>query len=211
MAVLRLIAVLLFGLLSIQTQSGDQELDLPAWTSAPDEPNLFLVKTETHSTHLDATNSLLPAVKAGVSKWAQRTFGSDCGEVIEMIPLADFRSLIYENQERVHKSRQDYDAETAKRFEAEYDIVYRGYVRVSIDEAFRSQVQQCHKELRLKNRLCATLLGALFILGLAAILWAYLFANRISRGFYISRLRWIAGAMFVALILICYSTSTLLF
>jgi len=205
MAATRLIFVLLYGLLgSLATQTPGQEADLPAWISAPDEPNLFVVETKEFSNHVDVANGLLSATKKGVTKWAQRNFGSDCDQAIESIPIEDFSELI--EKQHIHEAPRIYDEETAK-----FDIYCRGYARVDVSEPFRNRVQQHLKKLRLKNRLCATFIGTLFVLGVAAIGWSYLFANRVSRGFYVSRIRWIAGALFVALALICYGVSQLIF
>jgi len=202
MVVPRLIFVLVCSLLSMQTQ-GD-EPKLPDWISAPDEANVFVVETIEFSNHLDVANGLLVAVKAGVTDWAQRNFGADCDQVIESIPIEDFSELI--EKEHVHESPRVYDEASGK-----FDIYCRGYARVNVNETFRNLVQQRLKKIRLKNRLGVTLVVALFVVGLVAIGWAYMFANRISRGFYISRIRWIAGGLFIALILICYSVSQMLF
>lgn len=210
MLMLRTISILLFSLLVLQTPD-QEETKLPEWTNAPAESSLFVVKTKEFSTHLDVTDGLLPAVKEEVSDWARSTYGAGCDQVVDSMPTEEFRKLIYENQEIVHEFRRVYDKDTAKRLEAEYDIYYRGYVRVSINDAFRAQLKSGFNKLRLTNRLCTTLISALFIFGLMGIAWCYLSANRISRGFYISRLRWITGGMFIALILLCYSVASRLF
>ena len=210
MPMLQSIFILLFSLLALQT-SDQEEKKLPEWTNAPAESSLFVVQTEEFSNHLDVTDGLLPAVKKEVSDWARRTYGAGCDQVVGSMPLEEFRKLIYENQEIVHEFRRVYDKETAKRLEAEYDIYYRGYVRVSINDAFRDQVKQGFDKFRLTNRLCTTLVSALFIFGLMGIAWGYLSANRVSRGFYISRLRWITGGLLIALIFVCYSVASRLF
>ena len=212
MVVSQLIFVLLHCLLAIQTQGEElSENELPEWTRSPAEPHLFVVETKEFSTHFDVTNGLLPAVRAGVKQWAQKTHGTGCDEVIDSIPLEDLSELIYQKQEHVHESRRNYDAETAKRLEAEYDIYFRGYVRVNLNESFRDQFQKRINKHRLKNRLCTTLVAALLGFGLAGLGWCYLFANRVSRGFYISRLRWITGTLLVALVVACYYVSQVIF
>ena len=207
MAMLYSIFILICSLIPLQT-SGDE---LPEWTRAHDDTNFFVVQTEEFSTHLDATNSLLPTVKKGVTDWAQRKFGSDCDQVIDRIPLKNFQFLVYENQEIVHKFRRDYDAETAERLETEYDDYYRGYVRVNVKDNFHEQIKQQLGMLRLRTRLGTSWIGAILVLGLLGILWAYLFINRVSRGFYVSRIRWITGSLIALLLLLCYGVSRLIF
>lgn len=198
----------IFALLcSFVAMQSPNESSPPEWTRAPAEPNLFVVETEEFSTHLDVTNGLLPAVRAEVARRAQQEFGADCVAAIMAIPLADFRDLIYEDQEFVHQFKKVYDEETAKRLDAEYDMYYRGYIRVKINDVFRDRVQQTLSKIRLKNRLCGTFVCFLLVAGVAAIGWGYLYYNRISRGFYVSRLRWIAGALLTTLILVCYAIS----
>ncbi|QEG20882.1 hypothetical protein [Mariniblastus fucicola] len=201
-----LAAKLILGFLccSISLTATLEEKELPSWTSAPEEPRLFVVETKEFSTHFAATENLMPAVKSVVSNWAADNFGSDCRSIIEAMPHEEIRDLIHENQEIIHKFRREYDAETAKRLEADYDDFYRGYVRVKIHDQFLDRIKQQLTELRLRKRLRGTLIATLFVLGMCGILYGYLHSSRLTRGFYISRLRWIAGASVGLLVLICY-------
>jgi len=183
---------------------------LPAWTNAPAEPNLFVIETEKFFDHGEAVDNLLPAVKSAVIEWAERNVGSDCRPFLESMPQDDYRQFIHENQEIVHTTRETYDAERAKRMEKPFDEYHRGYVRVEIDEAFFTGIQDL-RTVRLKNRMCATLLSALFVLGSLGILWCSFYMRRKSRGLYIKRIRWIVGGLIALLMVVCYSAYRLLF
>ena len=202
MLVLHLVFVFLCSAVTLQDATQGLERELPAWTEAEPERDFFVVETEVFSTHFAATESLLPAVKTDVSNWAATNFGDDSLSIIASIPLEDFRSLVEE--EVVHKFRRDYDEETAIRLEADHDDFYVGYVRVRIDSEFRDKFERRLTKLRLKNRLGTVLVAAIFCFGLLAIGWAYLFTSQLTRGFYISRLRWLAGLLVGVLVVMCY-------
>ncbi len=204
---LQLIFILL---LFLQTQpNAQQEKILPTWTETESTADQFVVKTEEFATHFAATESLVPASKTDLTNWAATNYGEDCRPIIDSIPLEDIRSLI--KNEHVHKFRRDYDVETAKRLEADHDDFYVGYVLMRIDRSFREQIEQRLSQLRLKNRLGKVLVAAIFCLGLLGVFWGYLFTTKLTRGFYISRLRWLAGLCIGALLLVCYTVYQLLF
>lgn len=185
-----------------------QESDLPDWVNELREPNRFVVQTEQFPSHFAAMEGLLPAVRTEVSDWASRKFGRDCEAVVAGFELEEFREVILE--EIVHKSRVDYDDEIAERIEADHDDYYVGYIHVQIDAPFRKRIEQRLTKLRLKNRLGTMLVAAIFGLGSLGVLWAYLFTSRLTRGFYISRLRWLAGLLVGLLVFVCYAVSQLL-
>lgn len=193
-------------------QADDVPRQLPAWTQEPAEANLFVVKTEEVPTHFTATESLLPTVRSAVVEWSLKHLGSDCRPIIENMPLEEFRQFIFEDQEIVHKERKKYDdPEMAKRMEAEYEDFYQGYVRVQIDDDFCARFGEQLREHRLKKRLCGTFVGALFTFGSLGILWVWFFMKRITRGLYISRLRWIVGGLIGLLLVVCYGLCQLMF
>jgi len=198
-------------------QAGDELIKLPAWISLPAEANLFVVETEKFSTHFAATESLLPAVRSGMLEWAEKNMGADCRPIIESMKLEEFRQFIHKDpttdevQEAVHRDRRIYNEEEAKRFEAKFDDSYRGYVRVNVGEKFREHVGKELRVIRLRNRLCGTLVFALLLLGSLGILWSWFFMKRVTRGLYVSRIRWIVGALIALLLVVCYCVCAMLF
>lgn len=202
---------ILLALLVVYAPQDEASHDLPAWTSAPAEDNLFVVKTERFSDHGDAVMNLLPTVKTAVLEWAGRNVAVDCRPLIESMPMDEFRQFVHKDQEIVHGEREAYDAEKARRMEKEFDEYFRGYVRVQIDGSFfESHAQELHL-VRMRSRLCSTLLGTLFVLGSLGILWCWFFMRFKSRGLYIKRIRWIIGGLVALLLLTCYVVYRLLF
>jgi hypothetical protein len=207
MLIFQLIFVLLFSMQSLP--NSQQEKVLPTWTETAPSADTFVVETEEFATHFAATESLLPASKTDLANWAATNYGEDCRSIIAAIPLAEIPNLI--EDEHVHKFRRDYDVETAKRLEADHDDFYVGYVLMRIDSSFRDQFEQRLSELRLKKRLGKVLVAAIFCLGLLGVFWSYLFTSKLTRGFYISRLRWLAGLCIGVILLVCYTVYQLLF
>lgn len=203
-----LILALLFFPLQESVGSGDE---IPAWTKAPAEPNVFVVETEEFSTHFAAAESLLPAVRTDVIKWAVDKWGSDSMKFVETIPLDDFRNFVHEDQETIHQFRREYDPEKAKRLGAEYDDFFQGYVRVKIPDEFLAAIDVQMRQSRLQKRLCGALVMALLMLGSMGVLWIRLYMGRVSRGLYIGRLRWIAWGLLLLLIAVCYGLCVTLF
>jgi hypothetical protein len=195
--------ILLALVLSWATQSESGSSELPAWTSAPAEPNLFVVETEEYSTHGDAAKSLLPAVKKAVTDWAEKNVTGDCRSVLDAMPLDEFQQFIHDNQEVIHDER--------RKIVNEYDVFYRGYVRVEIDKQFFKNMESSLRTVRLERRLGGILLATLFVLGSLSVLWCWLFMRIKSRGLYIKRIRWITAAMTTTLLLVCYLVFRMLF
>ena len=191
---LQLILMALIVLLPPQTDGGSTEL--PDWTSAPAEANLFVVKTDEFKDHDDAAISLLPTVRDAILDWADRKVGRDCRPVIESMPLEDFEQFIYMNQEVIHSEPREYINETV--------TYYRGYVRVKIDEQFFQSIEEDRRVVRLENRLHGMLFASLVVLGSLGILWCWLFMRHKSRGLYIKRIRWIIGGLIVLWLVVCY-------
>ncbi len=205
MLTLQPIWIFLLGILTLSNSLQDSEP--PPWTNAEPTVDTFVVKTKEFPTLFSATESLLPAVKKDVTSWAVEIQGEDSRSIVAAIPLEEFRMLIEEDL--VYKFGRDYDDETAKRLEVDHDDFYVGYVRVHIHDSFREQIEQRLDKLRLKNRLGTTLVAAIFGLGLLTVLWAYVFTCQLTRGLYISRLRWLAGLLIGILIVICYTVHQL--
>jgi hypothetical protein len=207
MLILQLISVSLFGFQTLPNPQ--QESNLPVWTENVTAANSFVVETEEFATHFAATESLVPAAKTDLISWAATNYGEDSRAVIAAIPLEDIRNLM--EDEHVHKFRRDYDAETAKRLEADHDDFYVGYVLMQIDDSFHERIEQRLSQLRLKNRLGRVLVTAIFCLGFLGVFWGYLLSSKLTRGFYISRLRWLAGLCLCVILLVCYTVYQLLF
>lgn len=201
---------LVASLFSLQAVD-DSERPLPDWTHAPNQANLFIVQTDPLPTRLAADEGLMQAAKAKVIAWSLEKWGGDCRETLEGLELDEYRKLIHNNQEFIHKERIEYDEETAQRLNISFDDLYRGFMRIEIDEAFCARVEPMLARQRLRNRLCATLIAVMLLLGLLGVLWLQLYMGQISRGLYVGRIRWITWGLVILLLVICYSVYRLLF
>ena len=193
-------------------QAGDvADQPLPDWTRAPNEADTFVVETKPFPTQLAAGEGILQSIKTEVLEWSTEKWGGGSREAIKSMPLEDFRQLIVEDQEFIHRERVEYDAETALRLKTDHDDFYRGYARVKISDEFCAQVEPMLAQRRLRNRLCATLIVSIFLIGLLCVLWLRLYMGRMARGLYVGRLRWIAWGLVLLLLVVCFSVYQLLF
>ena len=204
----KLFVVLMMLCLQV-TDVADQPL--PDWTRAPHQPDMFVVETEPFPTQLAASEGILQSIRTQLLDWSVEKWGGGCRETIESMPLEDFRQLIFQDQEFIHRERVEYDTETARRLKTDHDDFYRGYARVKVSDDFCARVEPMLAQRRLRNRLSMTLIAAILLLGLLSVLWLRLFMGRMSRGLYVARLRWIAWGLVSMLLVICYIVYQLLF
>lgn len=202
--------ILIATLLCFQA-TDDSENPLPDWTHAPNQTDLFIVQTEPLPTRMAADEGLLQAAKAKVIAWSVEKWGDDCRETLEEMPLEEYRKLIHNGQEFIHKERIEYDEETAERLNIAFDDLYRGFMRIEIGEEFCTRIEPMLAKQRLRHRLSATLIAAMFLLGLLSVLWLQLYMGQVSRGLYVGRIRWITWGLVILLLVICYSVYQLLF
>ena len=193
-----------------QQDSVPEVSELPGWVKADSEPGTFVVETQVFNTNFAAAESLLPAIRTDVLNWAKETFGEGSAAIVESMPLEDFERLVHQNNSVIYKDHRVYDAETSQRLGTDHADEYCGFVQVCISDEFRDRVELRLAKTRLKHRLCTTLIGAIFALGIMGITWGYLFTSLKTRGFYVSRLRWFAGLLICMLLVVCYAVSLLL-
>lgn len=187
-----------------------EQSELPAWTAAERavtaDGEIFTVLTADFSNHRDATLEIYPAAREAISTWAVQNFGTDEIGITLSDEVID-KQFVYRERILVPTFREEHGPEKASKLGREFDVFYRGYLQICITPEFRESLNQTLDRDVVQRRLFSTLTAGIFCFGTLGVLWCYLRAMQLTRGFYRSRLRWIAAAMLLVVLLACYAVS----
>jgi hypothetical protein len=183
----------------LQTTQSDKN---PTWIEADPTAESFVAATETFTTPREVIDNRLSVTKDAISDWAAEHCGGDCQKIVSTFADEKLDALI--KNEHIEIIQKPYEKELAKRLSAEYEYRYRGHFQIVIDDGFREQIETALNRSTVKSRIASTLMVAMLGFGSLGILCGYLRASKLTRGFYISRLRWIAGSLAIGLIVVCY-------
>lgn len=194
--------------LSFYISSSTQSDENPSWIEAKPTAESFVAVTETFTTRREVIDNRMSVAKKAIAEWAAEHCGGDCQKIISSFPNEDLDALV--KKEHIETIQERYNEEMAKRLSAQFENRYRGHFQIVIDESFRDQIKSELDRSTVKGRLASTLVLAIFGFGSLSILCGYLRASKLTRGFYISRLRWIAGSLAIGLIIVCYAVHSIL-
>ena len=202
-------SLLLFIFVSMAISQRAKSQDLPTWVHNSDPARHIVAKTEKFAAKLQVVENRLPAARHALTQWANETCGADCVRIINAFSDEDLDALI--DNEHIEPIRTYYDSSDSNELSGQWDEFYRGHFQIRISEDLHQKIQKAIVNFQLRHRLALTLVTSIFSLGVGAILWSYLTVTKLTRGFYVSRFRWIAGAMLATLIGVCYCVSLVAF
>lgn len=183
--------------------------EVPDWVHNSESTEYLVATSEKFAARVKVIENRLATVRHSLSEWAHRSCGEDCVKIINAIPDADLEALI--DKEYIEPIRDLYSNADSSALAGQYDEFYLGHFRISISDELQQKIQKEIANFKLRHRLALTLVTSVFSLGFGAILWCHLVVKRLTRGFYVSRLRWIAGILLVVLAGVCYWISSIVF